>query len=413
MAWSPNPTLTIGTTDYTGQALESLRITRGRTEIYDEPRAGYLICELLAKDGQQLGITPFQRVTVTVDNTAGTPITLFSGLITDTSASLFDTGVESGTTGSVTTIIAVGPLALASRRQVAAAGRPSEKDGDRIEALLFEALGAAWEETGGTWAQQQGTWETFDQGLDLERIDDPGVFDIAALDPQDGGYDALARAYLTALSAQGVLWDDREGFIAYADADRRVLTDQADDYLTLPTSALGSQGVSVVSQGGDIVNAVSVAFDGGVIDLRDPGSILRLGRLDRTFETNLANQSNATAWAERYLVNHSGPILKLQQLTSRLDTLDDDALVDQLLELDVNDGIRLSGIPQTLGLSFRRTFLEGIAWTIDRHRIVLALNLSDAALSIGFQRWSSVDSSLAWQDVAATLTWQDATTVTA
>lgn len=413
MTWSPNPTLTIGTTDYTGNALESVRITRGRTEIYDEPRAGYLVCELLAKDGQQLGITPFQRVTMTVENTAGTPITLFAGLVTDTAATLFDSGFESGTSGSITTIIAVGPLALASRRQVAVDGLDASKDGDRIAALMFEALAQTWEESAGTWAQQQGTWDTFDPGLDPDRIDTPGVFDIAALDPQEGGYDALLRAYLTGLSAQGILFDDRQGFIAYADADRRVATDTADDYLPLPASALGAQGVAVRSQGGDIVNAVAVTFDGGVVDLVDTGSVLELFRLSRAFETNLANESNAIAWAERYLVNHSGPILKLQQLQSRLDTLDDDALIDQLLELDVNDGIRLSGIPSTLGLSFRRTFLEGLEWAIDRRRVVLALNLSDAALSIGFQRWSSVNPSLAWEDVAATLTWQDATVVTA
>jgi hypothetical protein len=338
---------------------------------------------------------------------------VFAGQVSDVGATLYDTGVESGTPGAITTIIAVGPLANASRRIVAVAGRAGEQDGDRIAALMSEGLGQAWEEVGGTWAQQVGTWETFDPGLDPARIDQPGVFDIAALPADDAGYQPLSQGYLTAFSALGVLYDDREGFIAYADADRRVATDTAGDYLPLPASITSAQQLTTQSFAGDISTSVAVSYAGGEVIVTDAGAVLEFGRLTRQFETNLANLSNADTWAERYLAGHSGPVVKLGQVAARLDILTDDQLRDDLLDIDVNDGVLLQGIPATFGLTFRRTFVEGITWSVDRERIQVALDLSDAALSIAFVRWSSVNPSLAWQDVSATLTWQDATTVTA
>jgi hypothetical protein len=414
MTWTPAPTLTIGGVDYTGATLETVRITRGRPEVFSEPRAGYMIAELIDLVGDGIPVSPFDDVTFTMDDSNGDPVTVFAGQVSDTSATLFDTGVESGTPGSVTTVIAVAALARLSRRVVLEAGAPAEQDGDRIARLVESGLATTWEETGGSWAQQGDvTWATFDQGVDLDRIDQPGLFDISALTAEDTGYNPLSQGYLTAFSAQGILWDDREGFIAYADADRRVITDQADDYLTLPASILSAQQLSVQSNAGDITTSVSVAFEGGAVILDDTAGFLEVGRLARQFETNLVNQSNAEAWALRYLVGHAGPIVKLQQVTARLDVLADDELRDDLLELDVNAGVQLSSIPSTLGLTFRRTFVEGIAWNVDRERVSVALDLSDAALSIGFQRWSSVNPALRWQDVDATLTWQDATTVTA
>ena len=411
MSWSPNPTVTIGAVDFTGVALETVRVTRGRREILGEPLPGYLICELIQLDGQPLNISLFDRVSFTINDSAGVPRTVFVGNVSDTSSQLVDAGFEAGTSTVVTTLIAVGPLARASTRRVAEDGFAGEKDGDRIARLIFDALAATWEESGGTWAQQVGTWNTFDQGLDANRIDQPGVFDIAGLDPVVGGYDAQGQAYLTAISALGVLWDDREGFIAYADADRRIATDQTDAYIDLPAAVIGSQGLNVNTQAGDISTEVVVNFDGGIVQVDDSGAILQFGRIARQFDLNLVDQTNAADWAERYLVGHSGPIAKLDRLPIRLDLIADDTLRDDLLTIDVNAGIRLSGIPEALGLEFRRTFVEGLDWNIDRERIGLSLSLTDAVLSINFQRWTSVTGTLRWEDVDATLEWQDATIV--
>ena len=411
MSWSPNPTLTIGGVDYTGRALETVRITRGRSEIYEEPRPGYLICELIDLDGTGIPVRSFDPVQFTIDDSAGIPRKIFVGEVSDRTTNLLDAGFEANTTTAITTVIAVGPLAKVATRRVATAGFDEEKDGERILNLLFQALAGTWEETGGRWQQKLGTWEQFDPGFDSTTIDQPGTFDIAALPPLEGGYSAQVQGFITALSALGILWDNREGRIAYADANRRVATDQTDDYLDLPAAVVGSQGLGVLSQAGDITTDVVVTHPNGTERIIDASALLEFGRVTRGFSVNLADQANAELWGQRYLVGHSGPVLKLNQLPVRVDLVTDDTLRDALLTLDVNDGIRLLGLPAALGLTFRRTFLEGLSWAIDRDRINVALNLSDAILSINFQRWSSVVSSIRWQDVDATLTWQDATIV--
>jgi hypothetical protein len=103
MTWTPDVTVTINGIDYTGATLETVRVTRGRTEMYQEPQAGYSYCELIDLDGVGLGIQPLQQLSITVKNSIGTLIPVFTGKVSDTSASLYDTGVESGTPGAIVT----------------------------------------------------------------------------------------------------------------------------------------------------------------------------------------------------------------------------------------------------------------------------------------------------------------------
>jgi hypothetical protein len=64
MSWTPAPKLTVNGTDYTGSTLETVRITRGRPDIFSEPRAGYLIAELIDLTGAGIPIRPFDRLSV-------------------------------------------------------------------------------------------------------------------------------------------------------------------------------------------------------------------------------------------------------------------------------------------------------------------------------------------------------------
>ena len=410
MVWSPNPTVTIGAVDFTGEALETVRIDRGRETLFQEPRAGYCVLELIDLDGQGLDFDVLDSVEVTLDDAAGQPVTVFAGNISDWSSRLYDTGFESGAARSITTVIAVSALAQLNRRNVAVTGRPQEKDGDRIAALVTEGLSATWEETGGTWATvatPTTTWATFDPDLDLDLIDQPGVFDIAALDPQDGGYNPLSQSYLTSFSGRGVLFDTRDGFVAYADADARENAATA-GYLELPGDVILAQQLATRSQFADIVNRLGLSFDGGTVRVSDTPSILAFGVLATEFETNLANSANAEAWAVDYIEDHAGPVINLSGVALRLDSIASDTLRDNLLELEVGSPVNLTDLPGTLGVTQLPAFVEGMSWRIDRLRISLALNVSDAALSIGSIRWGLVSDTLRWDQVPANLAWQDA-----
>jgi hypothetical protein len=403
MTWTPQATVTINGTDYSGQTLETIRVTRGRSEVYAEPRAGYAICELIDIDGSGLGIEPLQTMSITIKNSIGTPVPVFAGQVTDTAEVVFDTGFESGTLGTIVTVIAVGPLARLNRRSVAAAGLPQQGDGDRIAALIVDGLAATWEESGGSWstvATATTTWGTFDPGIDLDLIDQPGQFTVAALPAEAGGYSPLSQAYAASQSGRGIIYDTAEGFVEYADADRRI-TAAAAGYLPLDNDYINAAGLTLTSSQADVSNRVVVAFEGGTVTVTDTESLLEYGVLTTVFDTILANQTQAEEWAVNYLEDHFRPRVNVGGLAIRLDGLDD-ADRDAVLGLDVNSPVEVFGVDRFPG------FLEGLDWRINRDTATLALNVSDAELSIGSVRWGQVPDTLQWGQVDATIQWQDA-----
>jgi hypothetical protein len=411
MSWAPLTTVSIDGLDFTDDALETVRIERGRTDVFGEPRAGYAICELIDLTGDGLGIGVLQRVQVAIRDSAGVYRPVFTGEIADVSSTLYDSGEVSGKAAAIVTIIAVGPLAKLNRRNVFPEGLGGSKDGTRIADLVGNALASSWEETGGTWATvatATTTWGTFDPGVDLALIDQPGVFDIAALPADDQGYNPLSQAYLTAFSGRGIIYDTADGFVAYGDADRRETAAAADSYLPIPGGVITAASLTSTSSASDIVNRVGIKFSGGAGVFSDPESILTYGVLAREFETNLDDAGQALAWALDYLEDHAAPILNLQAVGIRLDGLTDLTLLDDLVAIDVNDPVVLEDLPATIGVTQLPAFVEGLSWRLNRLTAELVLTVSDAALSIGSVRWNLVAPNLQWQDVAATLEWQDA-----
>ena len=411
MSWAPLTTVSIGGLDFTDDALETVRIERGRTDVFGEPRAGYAICELIDLTGDGLGIGVLERVQIAIRDSAGIYRPVFTGEISDVSSSLYDSGEASGKAAAIVTIIAVAPLAKMNRRNVFPGGLDAEKDGDRIRKLVREALATSWEETPGTWttvATSTTTWETIDPELDLTLIDQPGVFDIAALAADAQGYNPLSQAYLTAFSGRGIIYDTADGFIAYGDADRREKAAATDSYLRIPAGVIKASSLVSTSSASDIVNRVSVTFDGGAGVFSDPESILTYGVLAREFQTNLDDAGQGLAWALDYLEDHAAPILNLQAVGIRLDGLTDLSLLDELVAIDVNDPVVLEDLPATIGVTQLPAFVEGLSWRLNRLTAELVLTVSDAALSIGSVRWNLVAPNLTWDDVAANLEWQDA-----
>jgi hypothetical protein len=416
MPYVPDVHVTIDGNDLSGITLETVRVVRGRDDVYDEPRAGYAICELIDLTGTGLGIEPLQTLSITIDDSLGAPVDVFTGIVSDTAIQLYDAGEVDGTPKGLVTVIATAPLARLNRRVVLTGGRAEELDGDRIAALITEALAATWEETGGTWADvatATTTWDTFDPGLDLDLIDQPGIYDIAALPAAAEGYAALAQATLTAQSARGIVFDTADGFVAYADGNSRAAAVAADGYIEIDAGILIAGILNPTSTQSDITNRVFVEFEGGSVEYTDTASLLDYGLLANQFETNLADAGNAEAWALDYLEDHARPVSKLRQVAIRLDGVDDPT-IDILLAIDVNSPVNLIGLPATLGLSNNfAAFVEGLQYDLNRETVQLSLTISAAALSFGSEQWQQVPESITWDDVLATLRWEQASEVAA
>jgi hypothetical protein len=404
MTWDPAATVTVAGVDFTGETVGTVSITRGRDNVYADPTAGFATVRLIDKTGVGFDIDPTADLVVTLDDSCGNPVVLFTGTVTDIDRELYDPGLR-GSPASMTSVTAVGPLARVSRRQTLTGGRPAELDGERIIAALEGSLGVTWEELPyPTWDSIPAsvTWATISPGFDPDLID-PGLFELVALDPQDGGYQALSVALEASRSGQGILYETADGSIAWANADERA---SATNFLDIPPTLLNATDVRTFTSLSDIVNVVEVTYDGGSEGARDDTSILVYRRWDRRIETLLANQSDAAQYAGDYVRRHSYPTVNLDKVTIRVDGLPD-TTADDLLALDVNSPVTLQDLPATFRVGDLPGFVEGIGWRIDAHRAQLELTVSDANLSTGDLRWAQIDPAETWADLDAMLEWQD------
>jgi hypothetical protein len=403
MSWKPSTTVTIEGVDFTGDTVGTVNIQRGRDDVYSDPVAGYATINLIDKDGTGFDIDLTTKVRVSVADSSAAPVRIFTGLVTDVERQLYDPGLA-GDPAAIVTITAVGPLARMSRRQIFEGGRSPETDGDRILEAISAGVGIAWEEAQGTWSGQPSdlTWDDFDP-FDSSLIA-PGLFDLAALPPREGGYSAYQAASFASFSGEGILYETGSGDVGWDNADSR---SSSVAYTVIEADWLTAQALRTSSSLSDIVNRLELVYDGGVVQTDDPDSVGLFGRYDRRIETDLANLSNANARAERFLDRHAFPLDNLDKVGIRIDGLDD-ADADSLLAIDINSPVVLVDLPDTLRVNQLPGFVEGIQISLDPYRYTLTLSVSDAQLSIGAIRWTQVPPTLEWDDVNATLTWQDA-----
>jgi hypothetical protein len=383
--WRPNPTVEIGGTDYTAQAIDRIRIFRGRRTVYERPNAGYASISL--RDiGDMPDVQVGREVVVRIDDIYGIPFTLFTGTLSD-----WQSDAQPAQNGPVVTyrLQAVGPLATLNRRVIFFDGRAAENDAERVEATLVAALGTA--------------------GVDPALID-PGVFDLAALGSADAGYSALTVAQDAGFSGEGLLFENPDGLIGYTDADRRLINERA-GALNIPFAELSAEGLSVLQQLADITNSVTVTYATGAVSDDDTGSIGLFGLFETELQTQLVNQSNAEARALQFLQRHATPRQILDTLRFNLLSVGD-SLRDGLLGLGPSSAVRVSGIPERVGFTEFRGFVEGFEFVVDPFDASVTFVVSDRRLSIGAERWDQVLDTIRWDDVDPALTWDDADEVT-
>ena len=403
MTFQPDPTVTIAGIDYTGDTIDGVAIRRGRDTVYAEPQPGYASFRLIDKTGTGLSFDVGDLVLI--DLAPGRR--RFYGTVTDWSAQLYDGGIAN-TPAAIYAITAVGALMRFNRRVIYQDGRTAETDGERILNVIESAVSLTWEEAQGTWDDQTGTWaDQSVQPFDADLID-PGVFDLAAVDPNDNGYVALTVAQQAAASGEGILWETADGFIAFANADRRPANRAAGVY-QIP-EAIVSTELETLSQLADITNRVTVNYAGGAVTRQDDDSVGRFGPYASQVDTQLVNETNAINRADSFLARHAIPTVQTGAISIRLDGLDA-TLAGQLLDLEINDAVRVP-TPDTMRPTSRQGFVEQIVTRFDPFRAELVLTVSDFRLSESAQRWGQVEPTLVWEDVSATLEWADADPVT-
>jgi len=396
MGWPRTVTVTVGQTDYTSDVLDGVYIQRGRQDFWDGIYA--TVCNFVLTEPTtvpQIG----EPVTVTVALQSGTQ-TVFGGSVHDVSGR-FDPFI-----GTYQQITCFGPLARAGRRDQTDT-LAQQLDGARITALLQAALEDTWEEVPIQlqWDQVDPALDWDDYGIDTSNID-PGEYDVTALTQVP--VPTLSTVQQTAFSGQGVVYETSDGQVGYADYNRRILNFQGSP-TSIPAGVIVGSSLNATTSRNDIVNQALVEYGSGSVLFTATDSRGDYGLTRRDYTTILADQADAETFAERLVTMQAFPAPQVGgPLTVGLEYTDD-TLTDELLGLEINDYIRLTGLPTGItGLDQFDGFLEGVSFDITPFTCDVQLFVSDAKFSIWRARWRDYYPTIAWQDESATLQWQDA-----
>ena len=412
MPYIINPSVRIADVEYNDKAINGVTLTNGRSNVDEQPRAGYATISLVTPDNTYPAIQINQRVTVRVDDSSGNDVVLWRGWVSDVETNL----ANYGATGWLQEqrITAVGSLSKLNRRIVGGGGYPKEFDGDRIEQIIFETAGTTW----ATWTPNTDEWQDVDPLLSwnsadllIGTIDTPGDFELAAY--SGGEASGLTLAQTMAASGLGILYEDPMGKINYDDYTSRGDDVSLNGFVDIPAEAILATGLSSVSRLSDLANDVEITYKANAVEqFQDANSIALYGLYSAKVATQLEKKVDAEQRAQYYLDTRAYPRIEVQQISLALH-LDQVADIDRdlFLPIRISTPIRITSLPNSIYPGTFAGFVEGYTWTINRNELFLTLNISEYSFSQLEMNWLQVPPTLVWQDVIAALEWQEARVV--
>jgi hypothetical protein len=411
MPYTINPVVTIGDVDYSGDALNGVSASAGRSNVDEQPRAGFCNVSLIEFDSTVKPVEIDDQLVVKVDDSSGTAITLWTGWVSDITRTIR----QFGGVGYVTEVkvTAIGSLAKLNRRRVGASGYPKEFDGDRIYDILFETAGITWADVNPTqqWddVNPLQNWATYD--ILIGDIDTGGDFELTAYSAGEAG--GLALAQSAAASGLGILYEAADGGINYDSFTARLDRVALNGFTQIDLDAISATGLTSTSRLSDLANNVEVVYKNGQTETdTDANSIALYGDWEIKVDTQLENDFDAVQRVGYYLATRAFPRTTLTSLglILHLDSVADQ-LRDALLGLTISLPIAVDGLPVNIYNGVFSGFVEGYTWTINRNELFLTLNVSDYALSQIEMNWLQVPASETWNTITPTLDWANARSV--
>ena len=411
--FTPDWKLTISGTEYTDITISDITHAAGRSDIYSQPNPSYIQITLVALSGQTLPFDINDSLSLQVKNTAGTYVNLFGGNITDVTS-------EVGATGSIATVvnytlIAMG--ALASLAKIITNGILSQdEDGDQIYALLSDVLLGTWNDVpaASTWAGYSATeiW-TNAVNLGLGDIDQPGLY---VMENRGSSPDTVYNiATQIASSAFGVLFEDNQGNIGYADADHRQTYLAANGYIDLDARHAFAQGIRTTMSSGDVRNDIYINYGnnfGSQETATSLTSIATYGYKGETIQSLIHSAIDAQEVADRYIALRAFPQPIFDSIIFPITNPEmDDADRDALFGIFMGQPLNIQNLPSQISGGEFEGYVEGWSWSTRFNELFLTINLSPASFSQVAMRWNTVPVGEAWNTLSATLTWEYATIV--
>jgi hypothetical protein len=411
MTYTIDPKILINGVEYKAETINGVTLTAGRTTVDEQPRAGFASITLVTPDNTYPDIEIDYRVVVQVDNSAGTPVTLWTGWVSDVETTLG----AFGATGFLNQqrITAVGSLSKLNRRLAGGSGYAKEFDGDRVYDIIYETAGETWAsyDPAETWADVNPllTWQTAD--LLIGDIDRPGDFELTAYAAAENS--GLALAQQAAASGLGILYESPDGKISYDDYTSRTDDVSLNGFTDIDSDAILTSGLSSVSRLSDLANEVEIVYKNNQTEIdSNAASIALYGLYSAKINTTLENALDAEQRVDYYLDTRGFPRRQLNQITLALH-LDQVAnlMRDAMLPMRISKPIRITALPDSIYPGAFAGFVEGYTWTLNRNELFLTLNVSEYGFSQLEMNWLQVPPALTWAGVDAALEWQEARVV--
>ena len=405
--------LKIDSVEYTDLILSNLTVTSGRTDIYQQPVAGYVNMTVINLDQSDLGFTVSQSVSIELQDSTNTFIPIFGGTITDLELSVAQIG-NVGYSQSYQ-ITALGALSKLPKTLFNLALN-QDYDGEQIYEILRETLFNQWQNVPAAL-----TWGTYDptvtwanaENNGLGEIDRPG--DYLMINRGADPIDSYSLASQIALSGLGYLYEDAQGLIGYADSTHRTEYLAANGYVDISAAEARAAGLKIKTRSGDVRNVVTIQYGASAashVEATDVQSIGLYGSLAQVFTTYLKNTPDAEYQADFYLELRAYPRPVFDSITYDLtNALIDDSDRDSLINVFMGMPVNISNLPLNMNSGDFLGFVEG--WTLQAgyNELSIQLFVSPISFSLQAMRWNSVPITELWNTVNPTLTWENATIV--
>jgi hypothetical protein len=405
--------VTIGGVQYQNLTLANLTITSGRTNIYEQPTAGYTNLEILNLNKANVPIQINDSLTIELQNSTAVFVPIFGGSVIDLSIAV----AEVGATDYVQRINVVALGALSRLPKALTDGvLPHDFDGDQIFEILSEVLFASWAEV-----PQALTWATYDpttqwedaENTGLGEIDRPGNYELSQR--SSSRIDVYSLVSALATSGLGYIYEDAQGRIGYADSTHRTNYLAANGYVDLTANDALASGLVIKQRAGDVRNNITIKYgqnSQNETDATDTASIALYGQLSQIFTTTLRHLADAQDQAAFYLDLRAYPRFNFNNITFELanpdiDDSDRDALIGVFMGMPVN----IADLPLNMNSGDFLGFVEGWTFSARYNQVSISMIVSPVAFSLQAMRWNDVPVVETWNTVNPTLDWINATIV--
>jgi hypothetical protein len=406
-AYTPDYKVLVNGVELSNITIADLTITSGRTDIYQQPVAGYCQLSLLNFNNTTYDFNVGSGITVEVTNSVGTYIPIFGGLISDFTITVNSAGSLGYTT--IATVTALG--ALSKLPKIIDPGQLSQdQDGDQIYSLLSGYLLGSWNDVPAaqTWASYNPT-ETWANAVNigLGEIDRPGDYDMISRPSNNTDLYSLCTAIAT--SAFGVLYEDANGNIGYADQTHRQDYLQNNGYTTLDANHANGLGLSATTRAGDLRNRFTINSGqnaGHTYTAQDLISQATYGVYGEEYTSRIRQVADAEALADRYIELRANPYPKFQSITFVLGNPEiDDADRDALINIFLGQPVWIQNLPPNITGGSFQGYIEGWTFRASLNNLSVTFNASPVNFSQVAVKWEQVNAAETWNTLNPALTW--------